>query len=130
MSRTAESHFWAGTVDSPEALAALFAERYGDDDAPISQFAADQGEEFYDNDFLEVGRAEPDLTNPPPPAELADDHSYAEQWGEEFAARVAARGLAGVNMLAFINAEEIEVPRDCEGPGYRLTYLGTIRYTT
>ena len=48
------SHIWLGQFPSEEALDRYFEETY-DDDAPINQFAADQGTAFYDHDWVEYG---------------------------------------------------------------------------
>jgi hypothetical protein len=52
---------WIGDFQTPETLDAYMAETYYEDDreAPISAFAADQGQWFYDHDFLEVASVPP-----------------------------------------------------------------------
>lgn len=46
---------WLGRFESEAALAAYLEETYSEDDeaAPISRFAADQGQRSYDHDFVE-----------------------------------------------------------------------------
>jgi hypothetical protein len=48
---------WVGLFPSKERLERYFSETYsGDDDGtPISEFARDMGQWFYDHDFLEKG---------------------------------------------------------------------------
>src|SRR5215203_243105 len=48
---------WLCRFPSAEAADAYFDEAYDedDDDRPISQFASDMGERFYDHDFVERG---------------------------------------------------------------------------
>ncbi|MGK7925701.1 MAG: immunity 22 family protein [Spirulina sp.] len=49
------SHIWLGNFPSADALEKYFAETYDEDDdgTPLNQFAADQGEHFYDSDWVE-----------------------------------------------------------------------------
>ena len=91
---------------------------------PMSAFARDQGVSWYDHDFLEYGFSDTATSI----EELVAGYSYSDQWGAEFARRVAAAGLVGVNWFAFISAAEIERPRSVQGDGYRYHYLGTITY--
>jgi hypothetical protein len=59
MSKTETSHFWVGRL--PESLASTYLEEVYDEDdedldhTPLSAFARDQGEKWYDHDFLEYG---------------------------------------------------------------------------
>jgi hypothetical protein len=124
---TETSHFWVGRF--PKALAeTYFAEVYPDDEdrerTPLSAFARDQGEGFYDHDFLEYGFS----SRPKPVEKLVEGYSYSDQWGAELARRAAEAGLTGVNWFAFISEGEIERPRSVQGDGYWYHYLGTITY--
>jgi hypothetical protein len=122
---TETSHFWAGCF--PEELASTyFAEVYGvdRDETPLSAFASDQGERFYDHDFLEYGFSDAAGSV----EELVTGYSYSDQWGAEFARRVAEAGLSGVNWFAFISEGKIDRPRSVRGDGYWYHYLGTITY--
>lgn len=49
------SHIWLGKFPSEKALDEYFEEIYDEDneDAPLNQFARDQGENFYDHDWVE-----------------------------------------------------------------------------
>jgi hypothetical protein len=125
---TETSHFWVGHL--PEALAAdYFAEVYDEDDedrerTPLSAFARDQGEKWYDHDFLEYGFRDAARSV----EELVAGHSNSDQWGAELARRAAEAGLSGINWFAFISESEIERPRSVRGDGYWVHYLGKIRY--
>ncbi len=122
---TETSHFWVGHF--PEALACTyFAEVYGvdRDETALSAFARDQGDQFYDHDFLEYGFNDTAGTV----EELVEGYSYSDQWGADLARLVAEAGLSGVNWFAFINESEIERPRSVQGDGYWYRYLGTITY--
>ena len=121
-------HLWAGTFPSEERLHDYFQETYDeeDEDAPLSQFAADLGAERYDHDFTERGYADRPVT----PRELAEGHSYAEQWAGTFADRVAAAGLESINTLATMYERPDDpldfAPTTCRGDGYALHYLGAV----
>ena len=124
---TETSHFWLGHL--PEALAeAYFAEVYPDDEdrerTPLSAFARDQGEGFYDHDFLEYGFS----GTAGSVEELVAGYSYSDQWGAELARRASVAGLGGVNWFAFISEGEIGRPQSVQGGGYWYHYLGTITY--
>lgn len=129
MPDTQTSHFWLGQFPNEERVAEYVAEVYDDDDedrehTPLSQFARDQGEPWYDHDFMEHGFEE----NAKSVEDLVNGYSYYEQWSAELARRAAEAGLTKVNMLLFISKDEIEKPRSVEGDGYNLHYMGTIEY--
>ena len=119
-------HFWVGRL--PEALAnEYFSEMYNeeDEDTHLSLFGRDQGEKWYDHDYLEYGYSETEVTI----QKLVEGYSYSDQWAEEFARRVADAGLSGCNWFAFINQEEVDQPRSVQGEDYWVHYLGTITYS-
>jgi hypothetical protein len=124
MRKTETSHFWVGHFDE-QRVADYFAEVYGEDreHTPFSRFARDQGEKWYDHDFLEYGWGKAGSIQ-----ELVAGYSYSDQWAEELARRAAAAGLNGVNFFVFISEGEVERPRSVQGDGYWLHYLGTITY--
>lgn len=47
-------NLWIGNFSTREDFEMYTKETYADDDPPINQFAADQGETFYDHDFVEI----------------------------------------------------------------------------
>ena len=121
------SHFWVGRF--PEALAAsYFVERHDQghdgEETPLSAFAHDQGEKWFDHDFLEYGYS----NTAGSVEELIARHSYSDQWAAEFNHRVMEAGLTGVNWFAFISVSEISEPRSVQGDGYWVHYLGAISY--
>ena len=101
MRETETSHFWVGHFPDGRRVGKYFAETYDedDDDMPISQFARDQGERFYDHDFMEYGFSKAAKSI----EKLAKGYSFHEQWSAELARRAAAAGLTGVNMFVLIN---------------------------
>ena len=129
MQDSMNSHFWVGCFSEKEQVDKYFAEVWdeGDEDrehTPLSIFARDQGEKWYDHDYLEYGFNDSAATI----EELVAGYSYSEQWAGELARRAAEAGLNGVNVLVFISQDEIDHPRSVQGDGFWLNYLGTIEY--
>jgi hypothetical protein len=122
--KTETSHFWLGQFPDRKRAAKYFAEQYEDDDAPVSEFARDQGAKWYDHDLMESGFSKGANSI----EKLVKGHSYYEQWAEELARRAKYAGVTGVNLLVFINKDQIKKPRSSKGEGYSLHYLGTIKY--
>jgi hypothetical protein len=126
---TQTAHFWLGYFPNPERVAAYFNEVYDETDAdrehtPLSEFARDQGEKWYDHDFLEYG------LNPFTASitELVAGYSYHDQYAGELTQRAIQLGLSAVNMFVFINEAEIDHPRSIESDDYWLRYVGTVTY--
>ena len=117
------SHFWVGHL--PESIRDRYFEEILDegDDAPLSMFAQDQGQKYYDHDFLEYGWRAAGTVQ-----ELVAGYSYSDQWADELARRVADAGLKGFDFFLFISQEEVKQPRSVQGDGYWLHYLGIIEY--
>lgn len=129
MRDTETSHFWLGQFPNKKRVTDYVAEVYDDEDedrehTPLSQFARDQGEKWYDHDFMETGFKK----NAKSVEDLVNGYSYHEQWSAELARRAMVAGLTKINMLVFISKDQIDKPRSVEGNGYRLLYMGTIKY--
>lgn len=120
-------HVWLGRFSNERALDLYLEETYGDDDGPISAFAADMGTGFYDHDFVESSFREATSDA----AALLEGHSYAES----FAARVveawsrlpAAGEPMNVPILAF-EAAGVKAPRSAEARGRVLHYVGAFDF--
>lgn len=128
MRETETSHFWLGRFGT-EAAANYLEEVWDEDDedrvhTPLSAFARDQGERWYDHDFLEHGF----YPKAKSVREMTGGHSYHEQWADELVRRADAAGLTGMNVLIFLSEAEVGKPRSVSGDGYELHYLGTIEY--
>jgi len=127
MRETETSHFWVGQF--PEEIAGKYFVEVWDEDnedrehTPLSAFARDQCEQWYDHDFLEYGWGKAGSIE-----ELVAGYSYSDQWAGELARRAKTAGLSDVNFFVFISESEIENPRSVRTENYRLTYLGTIEY--
>lgn len=118
------SHLWLGRFPSEAALDAYFEESYGDDDdQPINQFAADQGERSYDHDWVERSffDASGDLR-----AQLAP-HSYSSSYLDRVIELARARGMVGANAFVLADRGEFEHPVSVNAPSYTLWYLGEFR---
>jgi hypothetical protein len=129
MRDTETSHFWLGHFPNEKRVAEYLAEVFDDEDedrkhTPLSEFAADQGEKWYDHDFMEHGFKK----NAKSVEDLVNCYSYYEQWSAELARRAAEAGLTKLNMLIFICKDQIDEPRSIEREEYRLHYMGTIKY--
>jgi hypothetical protein len=129
MRETETSHFWLGHFPNEKRVVEYFTEVYDDEDedyerTPLSQFARDQHQKWYDHDFMEHGfkKAAKSVQD------LVTGYSYFEQWSDELARRAVEAGLTKVNTLVFISKDQIDKARSVEGDGYSLHYLGTIKY--
>ena len=117
------SHIWLGRFPSSEALEAYFEETYYDDErkTPISRFAEDQGESFYDHDWVERSFNESgDLRS------KIEPHSYSESYLDEVLRLAAEEGITDANVFIMADQEEFESPRSVTGSDYHLWYLGTV----
>src|SRR5262245_41484337 len=113
------SHIWLGQF-SREVLDRYFEEHYGDDDAPLSQFADEQGETRYDHDWVEMS-CPYELESV---RSLVEGHSYSASYLDLVLAKAAELGITEVNVFILADRGEFSRPRSVSGPGYRLWYLG------
>lgn len=112
-------HIWLGRFTS-DASAAYFEEQYGNDDAPLSQFCAEQGEKSYDHDFVELS-VEPE---PQSIKSLVDGHSSSEAYLDLVVTKATELEIVEANVFVLANTDEFEHPQSASGPGYQLWYLG------
>jgi hypothetical protein len=126
------SHIWLGRFSSEGDARAYFAEHYNDGDdndedgeTPISQFAADQGQWFYDHDWLEVSFQESrDLRA------LVMQHSFSSDYLEEILSRANSLGLAEqANTFVLADKAEFNHPRSVKTEQYQLWYFGEFSCT-
>ena len=69
---------WVGSFPSRAAFEGYLHETYGDHDhAPLSKFAADMGQTFYDHDFLEAAYHEEPSSDL---GALLEGHSFARSY--------------------------------------------------
>jgi len=121
---------WVGRFPSRERFDAYFEETYSEPDKesgeerPISQFAAGQGDWFYDHDFLERSFS-PELVTDLRP--LLERHSFSTSYVEEVVQAYHVQPTP-VNVLILFSGEELEEPRSVSGPDFELHYLGAFSY--
>ena len=114
-------HIWLARFASEEALDAYFEENYDkeDDDEPINKFALDQGETFYDHDWVERSfEGGGDLRT------LIDGHSYSENYIDEVIKLAGERKIEGANAFIMADRNEFENPKAVEAADYQLWYVG------
>lgn len=112
---------WVGTFASEGDLEAYLAESYDeDDDAPISRFAADQGETFLDHDLMESSFHE----TPGDLSSLLTDHSFERSYREAACAAFGRSGAPPANAVVLAFGAEVDAPRSASDASHSLTYLG------
>ncbi len=112
---------WVGRFSSSELANAYFDETYDDDDRPISEFAADMGESFYDHDFME--RAFHDQASDDFAKALAA-HSFSSSYLSAATEAFELHPLKPFNLVLTVCNEEIERPVSVSKSGVMLQYLG------
>ena len=112
-------HIWLGLFgpDSPETY---FVQTYVDDETPLSQFGAEQGERSFDYDLVEISFP----NDPLPVRDLVDGHSYSESYLDSVVKKAAELGIVEANVFVLADKDEFASPRSVTGPGYKLWYLG------
>ncbi len=122
-----DAHVWiarfASEDDLDEYMEEMFADEdddlEDDEDTPISRFAADQGELFYDHDLVYAQFHE-----------QADARSLIEGWGfPDDAVEVVVDAIQRLNAkkanTCFVaDKDEFAEPKSVQGDGYELWYLG------
>ena len=115
---------WLCRFPSEASADAYFAETYGDhdDDHPISLFASDMGEWFYDHDFMEQG----DFHDPPvyDVAKAVASHSFSSSYLADVVEAFRSNPFAPFNMVFMMYDREIERPVSVYRPDRTLHYLG------
>ena len=122
------SHIWLGQFQSEKALEAYFEESYHDSDleqeAPMNRFAADQGVDFYDHDWLEYS-----FSNTGNLSTLITEHSYADDYITHVAEFAKANGLTNINTFIMVDYAEVPEPKSCIKLDYTLWFVGTFECT-
>jgi hypothetical protein len=111
-------HFWLGLFQDRAQIDEYLREKYGDDDEPISLFAADQGELFYDHDWVSV--------------EWSGNGSLEELLQKWSVPEAAARTIKDVankrgircNALFVANQDEFDNPASVHNDSYAVEYVG------
>jgi hypothetical protein len=113
---------WVGSFASAKAVEEYFNETYGQDDGiPISSFAAEMGQWFYDHDFVYQEFHDP-------PAQTLEE--ALERWSQLSWAHARmlqafrASPCTPFNLFLVAFGQSIERPKSVDQPGRRLHYLG------
>jgi hypothetical protein len=116
------SHVWVGMFESEEQLDAYFEEQYEDDDAPINRFAADQGEMYYDHDWVERAFCQSgDLHK------LIDGASYSCDYMQDVIVAATKLGIQSANTFILADSEEFDDPKAVDTAERRLWYIGKFK---
>ena len=122
------SHIWVGVFAS-DAPDDYFVEQYSDDDdAPLNQFAAEQGENFYDNDWLEISYL--DASESEDVRSFIDGHSYSDDYLDAVVEKTTLLGIDQINVFVIADKGEFSDPKTVKGDNYRLEYLGEFKCDT
>lgn len=111
---------WIGRFPNRERLDRYLEEHYDDmdDEAPISEFARDQGQWFYDHDFV----ASEFFDTPADLCRIVDAMSLETETQGEILR--AAEAWPEANVLLLVHGRKIESPRPVSGTDVRLDHLG------
>ena len=113
---------WVGSFPSKVLFVRYFDEQYADDDAPINQFAADQGVMFYDHDFCEIEFKGYHVESFDA---LIDGHSFWKSYTDEAKkAFLASDHHEKANVIVLVWGRKISRPHSVDGENFRLSYLG------
>ena len=120
---------WVGRFGSAEAADAYFEETYGDDEdeqgrvieRPISPFAADMGETFYDHDFVEREFHDPPATDL---AAALARHSFSASYVAHAVAAAGPDPPTPFDLVLLVFGREIERPVSVEARTHSLAYVG------
>ena len=107
MQATAVSHFYLDRVADLSRFTQFLTESYNEDDHPISELFASQGEIFCDHDCMETGIRHPGTSL----EEFFAPYSYAEEWSTRLSQAAILRNLNDANILIFIDRDQVSVPR-------------------
>jgi hypothetical protein len=119
MSNTVD--LWLGKSADAELFETFFAETYGEDDAPISPFAAGQGETFYDHDFIDRRREDAFSSLD----EAFEGISFGSSFVEDARAKI---GDFDYNFVVASYSDDFSEPRSASVEGIELTYVGRFTY--
>jgi hypothetical protein len=108
----------------PEYFKEIYDEE--DDDAPISEFAADQGEVWLDHDFMELGSKD----SPDGIKDLVAGYSWSDQYADELTNRVNEQGIERFNSFVLLTAGEVSTPCSVHKNGVELHYMGQFAIRT
>jgi hypothetical protein len=115
------AHIWIGLFDSKKRLEKYMDETYGEDDdeTPISEFARDQKQWFYDHDLVYA-----EYIRKATMQSLIEIWRFPEQSVVEVLAAIEKLGPIKANASFIADKDEFKTPGSATGNGYELWYLG------
>jgi hypothetical protein len=115
-----ESHIWLGLFPSGTMFDEYFEEGIEEDDAtPMNNFAKDQGEVFYDHDWVEISfRISDQLSS------LLKGHSYCKDYMNDVIRFAKANNIKNANTFIMADANEIKSPRSVKHRDISIWYIG------
>jgi hypothetical protein len=124
-------HFWVGTFDKENDFFDFVGENpnYYEDEEDleykyISKFAESQGENWIDNDCMECGFQDSNLSL----TERFQDYSYSDKWIPEIERRIQQNKIDKVNSIVFVAKRAIKKPINVIQENFSLIYLGEVEY--
>jgi hypothetical protein len=118
---------WVCSFPSAAAVEEYFFETYGEgDEIPISRFAADMGERFYDHDFVYRELHDPPARTLEEALEPWSNLSWAQP---KMLEAFQASPFSPFNVFLVAFGREIERPKSVHVPGRTLHYLGRFEKT-
>ena len=116
-----DAHIWIARFESEEYLEGYMQETFDeeDDEAPISQFAADQSESFYDHDLVYAEYHDQADANV-----LMDGWEFPKEAVARVVAAIEALSIRSANTVFVADKDEFRKPCSAKGDGYELWYVG------
>jgi hypothetical protein len=117
---------WVGQFPSEEAADDYFEETYADpedgEEQPISQFAADMGESFYDHDFVEREFHPQGISDL---SKALAGHSFSSSYSENVIEAASRADVPEpIDTVLLVWGGEIEAPVSVRTPAMSLVYIG------
>ena len=116
-----DAHIWVAHFESEDALEQYMEETYDEDndDAPISQFAADQGQAFYDHDLVYA-----QFHDSPTARVLVEGWGFPEESVATVVQAIVELNAPNANVCFVADKDEFDQPCSIKGNGYELWYVG------
>jgi hypothetical protein len=111
---------WIGRF-GPTAPEFYFVQKYDDDEVPSCQFAADQGVNRFDYDFVEISWVDDGMKDV---RSFINGHSYSDAYIDQVVAKASEFGVKEINVFVLGDKSYFPSPRSVFGPDFRLWYCG------
>lgn len=116
-----EVDIWVGSFPTETALDAYLEETLSTDDTvPVSRFAADQHQSFYDHDFIEAGF----VPTTDDVSALIGPSSFADSYCDDAVSACKELGITSANSVILAFGQSIRTPMSVDGDSYNLRYIG------